>query len=191
MNPHNPLADVYTVKEMIAFLNFAKRYVWPDTNLYMSLEDYSIFFKGSSCVTYVAYQNMSHRGITTLNQPHVVNSSHVSKSPPRHLLSSEWSCRVIPSAEPLKQRVVVIINLRAFTLTVDSQGTHVHSCCIFSVINNEWQCKAKARRVTVSIFLSLFSPSFLQLGTSSTPLWMRCTCWRCLMNLSPFTVSSV
>ncbi|KAF6735565.1 1-aminocyclopropane-1-carboxylate synthase-like protein 1 [Oryzias melastigma] len=25
MNPHNPLADVYTVKEMIAFLNFAKR----------------------------------------------------------------------------------------------------------------------------------------------------------------------
>ncbi|XP_011474604.1 1-aminocyclopropane-1-carboxylate synthase-like protein 1 isoform X2 [Oryzias latipes] len=25
MNPHNPLADVYTIKEMVAFLNFAKR----------------------------------------------------------------------------------------------------------------------------------------------------------------------
>uniref|UniRef100_A0A8C7XRG1 Aminotransferase class I/classII large domain-containing protein n=1 Tax=Oryzias sinensis TaxID=183150 RepID=A0A8C7XRG1_9TELE len=26
MNPHNPLADVYTIKEMVAFLNFAKRH---------------------------------------------------------------------------------------------------------------------------------------------------------------------
>jgi len=27
MNPHNPLAEIYTLKEMIAFLEFAKRYV--------------------------------------------------------------------------------------------------------------------------------------------------------------------
>lgn len=26
MNPHNPLADIYTPKEMVGFLEFAKRY---------------------------------------------------------------------------------------------------------------------------------------------------------------------
>lgn len=26
MNPHNPLADIYTPKEMLGFLEFAKRY---------------------------------------------------------------------------------------------------------------------------------------------------------------------
>lgn len=29
MNPHNPLAEIYTRKEMIVFLEFAKRYVYP------------------------------------------------------------------------------------------------------------------------------------------------------------------
>lgn len=29
MNPHNPLAEIYTPEEMIAFLEFAKRYICP------------------------------------------------------------------------------------------------------------------------------------------------------------------
>lgn len=35
MNPHNPLADIYTPKEMVGFLEFAKRYsdIHPCCNL--------------------------------------------------------------------------------------------------------------------------------------------------------------
>lgn len=48
MNPHNPLADIYTPKEMVSFLEFAKRYsdFHPRCNSFNPLRDIS---KSTAC----------------------------------------------------------------------------------------------------------------------------------------------
>lgn len=56
MNPHNPLAEIYTREEMIAFLEFAKRY------------------RGRPLVTLHIYSSRCH--VTSLNNVSTARQNH-------------------------------------------------------------------------------------------------------------------
>lgn len=82
MNPHNPLAEVYTQKEMIVFLEFAKRYINPIIISRCEVRPVCVREVSSVC----------HRVLSLLyNLQHIVNNSNVWKSFLYHLVLSVQS----------------------------------------------------------------------------------------------------
>lgn len=122
MNPHNPLAEIFTPKEMIAFLEFAKRY-WGLPHDYLTLWPNTCIPPGLQCCDSFKHISKAWQTVPSMNS----------------LFYSQELCPVCGISSALNEVLLPLLTISILSRAAMCQGV---SCIVSCFFLKKWSCQS-------------------------------------------------